>query len=131
MCECTHAAHMLRLSATPTIALLSFTMLNVLLFFFFLFSYGISKVTGQSTVLLDILAAENLKTYVLHILHLPFDFSCTKSRIPKQQFLWLACNSSLLEADKDSCHSSRILQSTMSLFRDNQGKHRCSNFQFL
>lgn len=34
---------MLRLSATPTIALLSFTMLNVLLFFFFFFLTALAK----------------------------------------------------------------------------------------
>lgn len=33
----------------------------------------------------------------------------------KQQFLWLACNSSVLVADKDNCHSTRTLQSTSSL----------------
>lgn len=80
-----------------------------------IFSLSISKVIELSPVLLDMLASESLKTHVLPILlHLPSDF-CLQSKMSKWQFLWLACNSSVLVADKDNCHSTRTLQSTSNL----------------
>lgn len=80
-----------------------------------IFSFSISKVIGLSPVLLDKLASESLKTHVLPtLLHLPSHF-CLQSKMSKWQFLWLACNSSVLVADKDNCHSTRTLQSTSGL----------------
>lgn len=80
-----------------------------------IFSFSISEVIGLSPVLLDMLLSGSLKTHVLPILlHLPSDF-CLQSKMSKWQFVWLACNSSVLVADKDNCHSTRTLQSTSNL----------------
>lgn len=102
---CTHPSHTLRFSATSITAPQTSGH----------FSFSISKVIGLSPVLLDMLAAESLKTHVLPIFrHLPSDF-CLQSKMSKWQFLWLVCDSSVLVADKDNCHSNRTLQSTSSL----------------
>lgn len=105
---CMHPSHTLRLSATSITA----SQISDCVVFF---SFSISKVIGLSPVLLHMLASESLKIHLLPILlHLLSDF-CLQSKMSKWQFLWLACNSSVLVADKDNFHSTRTLQSTSSL----------------